>query len=200
MDFTTAPILISHLLGFQTTAKRSPQDYFNITTPDDLSRAVEATRTAYMSLQTLAETEKQVILSAVAPLPAATSFPLLMGGTVRSLLACLCSSLIVAGVVAAYSIFENGIAFEVLGVMLIAFLFALAASLLIGVPIHCVLQRLGRRRKSYYGMLGSMLGAAFTIIPLVTSRLSDPSLLKLTIILAIAGLLSGLTFHRIVKA
>ena len=132
-------------------------------------------------------------------LPAATSFPLLIGGTVKTLLACLCSSLIVAGVVVAYSIFENGIAFEVLGGMLIAFLFALAASLLIGVPIHCVLQRLGRRRKSYYGMFGFMLGASFTIIPLVTSRLSDPSLLKLTIILAIAGLLSGLTFHRIVK-
>jgi hypothetical protein len=118
----------------------------------------------------------------------------------KTLLACLFSSFIVAGVLAIYSVIENGVAIEVLGVMLIAFLYALAVSLIIGLPSHYVFKRLGRNRAGYYVTIGIVAGLAFTIAPLVTSRLSDPSLLKLTLTLAVAGVLAGITFHRVANA
>jgi hypothetical protein len=63
--------------------------------------------------------------------------------------------------------------------------------------MHYILKRLGKNRKGYYAATGMVVGTAFTIAPLVTSRLTDRSLLELTLVLAVAGFLAGVTFHRV---
>jgi hypothetical protein len=116
---------------------------------------------------------------------------------VKTILACLLSSVVAASSIAVYSGIENGVGTEILGLMLIAFLYALVVSVVIGVPFRCIAQRLGKQRSIYYAGAGALVGASFTIVPLLASRGSDPSLVKLTLTLTIAGLLAGWTFHRV---
>jgi hypothetical protein len=115
----------------------------------------------------------------------------------KTILAALLSSVVVAFSIAVYSSIENGIGSEILGLILIAFLYALAVAVVIGVPFHYIAKRFRKQRRIYYASAGGLVGAAFPIVPLLASRGSDPSLVKLTLILAVAGFLAGWTFHRV---
>jgi hypothetical protein len=115
----------------------------------------------------------------------------------KALLACLISSLVVALCFAVYSAVENGFSEVIIGGMLIAFLYALAVALIIGLPFHYVAKRLRRKGSVYYAGAGSLVGAAFMIVPMIASRHVDSSLVKTAAVLAIAGCLAGWTFDRV---
>lgn len=99
------------------------------------------------------------------------------------MLACLVSGVVVA----AYSVIENGFAFEVLGLMLLAFLDALVIAFVVGVPLRLVFRRFGKERGAYYSAAGLLAGTGILAVTLVMMPL-DASLLKLTLVLAMAGL------------
>jgi hypothetical protein len=115
----------------------------------------------------------------------------------KALLACLVSSLVVGLSFTAYSAFENGVKMEMFGVMLIAFLSALAVAFVIGLPFRFVVRRLGKEGGIYYACAGLFIGAAVMIIPMVASRHVDSSLLKSAAVLAVAGFVAGWTFNRV---
>jgi membrane protein YdbS with pleckstrin-like domain len=115
----------------------------------------------------------------------------------KALLACLVSSLVVALSIAVYSTVENGFRAEMFGLMVIAFLYALPVTLVIGLPFRYVAKRLRKEGSVYYAGAGLLVGAAFMIVPMVASRHVDSSLLKTAAVLAIAGFLAGWTFDRV---
>ena len=129
------------------------------------------------------------------PLPAWLIFDVRQN--MKTALACLLSSIVAAFSIAVYSGIENGVGMEILGLMLIAFLYALAVAVVIGVPFQYIARRFGKQRSVHYAATGALVGAAFSIVPLLESRGSDPSLMKLTLTLAVAGFLAGWTFHRV---
>jgi len=118
----------------------------------------------------------------------------------KALLACLISSLVVAVFFAVYSAVENGVGPEMFGLMLIAFLYALAVALVIGLPFRYVAKRLRKEGSVYYAGAGLLVGAAFMIAPMIASRHVDASLLKTAAVLAVAGCVAGWTFNRVSNA
>ena len=115
----------------------------------------------------------------------------------KALLACLISSLVVAFCFAVYSAVENGFSTGIFGLMLIAFLFALAVAVVIGLPFRYVAKRLRKEGSVYYAGAGLLVGGAFMIVPMIASRHADSSLVKTAAVLAIAGCLAGWTFDRV---
>lgn len=115
----------------------------------------------------------------------------------KVLLACLVSSLEVGLIFAAYSLFETGFRVEMLGVGLIAFLYALAVALLVGLPFRFAFRALGKVGGIYYGSAGALVGAGMMIVPMVASFRLDSSTLKTVAVLALAGFVAGWTFDRI---
>ena len=115
----------------------------------------------------------------------------------KAFAACLVSSLVVGLSFAAYSAFENGVKVEMFGVMLVAFLYALAVAFVIGLPFRFVVRRLGKKGGIYYACAGLFIGVAFVIVPMVASRHVDSSLLKTAAVLAVAGFVAGWTFDRV---
>lgn len=115
----------------------------------------------------------------------------------KVLLACLVSSLETGLIFAAYSAFETGFRVEMLGVGLIAFLYALAVALLVGLPFRFAFRALGREGGFYYGCAGALAGAGLMIVPMVASFRLDSSTLKTVAVLAVAGFVAGWTFDRV---
>jgi hypothetical protein len=118
----------------------------------------------------------------------------------KTLLACLLSSFVVAIVVGTYSVAENGLRIEIFGLLLIVFLYAFAVALVIGLPFHYVARRLGKANGICYAAAGALVGATFFLGPLIASRGTDPSFLKLALTLSVAGFLAGWTFHQTLRA
>jgi hypothetical protein len=115
----------------------------------------------------------------------------------RMIFACLLSALVVAVVMAVYSIVENGLAFEVFGVSLIGFIYALAVAIILGLPFLYVAQRSGKTNPFYFAAAGALVGCAFMIVPLVRSGGADLSVAKTLVVLGVAGAVAGLTLRRV---
>lgn len=115
----------------------------------------------------------------------------------KTALACLLSSVIVGFCLAVYSIIENGFQVEAFGLMLIAFLYALIVATVIGVPLRYFLMKLGIGGSASYAAAGFLLGIGIPLTSIATSRHLDTSVLKLTVVLAMAGFLAGWTFNRV---
>ena len=125
----------------------------------------------------------------------------------KTLAACLLSSLVAALVVAICSgagnyfggsfSTENDDVLRLLDLMFFVFLYALGVAVVIGVPFHLVSKMILKERGLCYAIAGSLAAIAFIIAPLVESRGANPALLKLALILAVAGLLAGWTFFRV---
>ena len=86
--------------------------------------------------------------------------------------------------------------FETLGLMLIAFIYALTVAVLIGLPFHFFFKK---AKAAHFAIAGSLAGTAILVPALISSRGADPSLLKLTLTLLIAGWIAGWTFHSVLK-
>ncbi len=84
----------------------------------------------------------------------------------------------------------------VFGLMLIAFFYTLAVALILGMPFHYLLGRIGKQKIIYYATAGAVVGPAIMIAHLEAISEFDASAVKLTIVLAVAGVLAGATFHR----
>jgi hypothetical protein len=115
----------------------------------------------------------------------------------RIALACFLSAILVALVIGSYSIFESGFSVMTFGVTLIAFVYALALAFIFGLPLLFLLKKTHRIGRIYFGISGAIIGAAFMIAPMVRSRGSDVSAMKLALVLTIAGFCSGLIFRRV---
>jgi hypothetical protein len=119
---------------------------------------------------------------------------------VKVVFACLLSALVVAAAMAVYSIVENGVSFEMLGVSLIGFVYALAIAFVIGVPCLYAAKKIGKTKPLYFAIVGGLVGTAFMIVPFVLSGGSDLSVLKTMVVLGLAGALAGFTFGRVSQA
>ena len=115
----------------------------------------------------------------------------------KALLACLISSLVVAFCLAGYSVVENGFSTAIFGLMLIAFLYALAVAVVIGLPFRYFAKRLLKEGSVYYAGAGLLVGALFMVVPMIATRHVDSSLVMTAAVLAIAGCLAGWTFDRV---
>jgi hypothetical protein len=103
---------------------------------------------------------------------------------------------VASAVIAASSIIENGFIFETLSVMLIAFLYALAVAVIIGLPFQLFFKK---AKAAHFAIAGSLAGTAILVPALISTRGADPSVLKLTLTLLIAGSIAGWTFHSVLK-
>jgi hypothetical protein len=117
----------------------------------------------------------------------------------KILVACLLSSLVAALSTTVLFGIEGGFAAESFGLMLIVFLYALAISLVIGIPFHYAAKRVRKERGVYYAIAGSLSAIAVPLSSLF-SREADISVVKLIPVLAIAGLMAGWTFHQVSHA
>ena len=116
---------------------------------------------------------------------------------IKSFLACLIASVAAAVVIGLYSVTEaKAITTETFGVMFIAFLFAFALAVIVGLPFHYIAQRWRKENALNYSMAGLFAGIAIPIVPLVASRAFDSSLLKTMLVLALAGFIGGRTFFK----
>jgi len=112
----------------------------------------------------------------------------------RALFACFISAAVASAVIAASAIIQNGIMFETLGVMLVAFLYALAVAVIIGLPFQFFFKK---AKVAHFAIAASLAGVAITIPGLIITRGVDSSLLKLSLTLATAGLIAGWTFYSV---
>jgi len=117
---------------------------------------------------------------------------------VKTFFACLLSSAVAAVTISALAAVKNGISTETFGLMLIAFLYILVVSLVIGIPLHFALKKREAKSADYAGS-GAITGAAFAVVPFVISGGSSRIRVEFVFGLALAGLLAGWTFYRTVK-
>ena len=111
--------------------------------------------------------------------------------------ACFASAFFVAVLMGGYAAFESGFSVMMFGVAVIAFVYALSLVLVIGLPLFLVLKKCGKLGRSYFAACGALIGGAFAIVPLVGAGGADVSVMKLAIVLVVAGFFGGLIFRQI---
>ena len=118
----------------------------------------------------------------------------------RVAIACLLAGLWTALCIGAYSISQTAMGIETLGVMAIAFLYAMAVAIICGIPVALTMRRIGALNIVTCALVGAVLGSGVLIAQVVFQRGADKSVTMLGCVLAVAGAISGVTFARLLKA